>query len=169
MSPIIHVVRHAEGYHNLNVANHTIPDPSLTTKGEKQCNLLAQTFPYHSNIDLIVASPVRRTLYTAIHSFGPVIEKGIKVVALPEVQETSSLPCDTGSDLVILRKEFADKPVDLSLVKKGWNSKKGKWAPTAPAIAERAREARKWLRNRSEEEIVVVTHGGFVHFFTEVG
>ena len=93
----------------------------------------------------------------------------MKVIALPEIQETSDLPCDTGSDIAILRDEFKDKPVDLGLVEKGWDSKKGRWAASSTAIEKRAREARVWLRGREEEDIVVVTHGGFLHFLTEVG
>lgn len=93
----------------------------------------------------------------------------MKVIALPELQETSDLPCDTGSDIDILRDEFKDKPVDLGLVEKGWDSKKGRWAATSTAIEKRARTARVWLRAREEEDIVVVTHGGFLHFLTEVG
>ena len=166
---VVHLVRHAQGYHNLTATNHTMPDPSLTTYGEEQCRHLAQTFPYHSEVGLIVASPLRRTICTAIHSFPTELEQGMKVVALPEVQETSDLPCDTGSDLDVLREEFAQKPVELGLVKEGWDSKKGKWAATSNAIEARAREARVWLRDRTEDEIVVVTHGGFLHFLTEVG
>lgn len=58
----------------------------------------------------------------------------------------------------------------------GWNSKRGRWASNAPAIEKRAREARVWLRElgrRAEKEgmedvnIVVVTHGGFLHYFTD--
>ena len=93
----------------------------------------------------------------------------MKVIALPEIQETSDLPCDTGNDVAILLEEFADKPVDLGLVMKDWNSKAGKWAATSTAIEKRAREARVWLRGRKEENIAVVTHGGFLHFLTEVG
>lgn len=49
----------------------------------------------------------------------------MKVIAIPEAQETSDVPCDTGSDPDVLKKEFEEKklPVDLSLVKEGWNSK----------------------------------------------
>lgn len=60
----------------------------------------------------------------------------------------------------------------------GWNSKKGRWDANARAIETRAREARVWLRElgvRAEGEgdgvqdvnIVVVTHGGFLHYFTD--
>lgn len=169
MPATIHLIRHAQGYHNLSVSNHDMPDPSLTPLGVDQCRNLAVNFPHHSKISLLVASPIRRTLYTALHAFPSELEKGMKVIALPELQETSDLPCDTGSDIDILRDEFKDKPVDLGLVEKGWDSKKGRWAATSTAIEKRARTARVWLRAREEEDIVVVTHGGFLHFLTEVG
>lgn len=144
-----------------------MPDPSLTPFGEEQCHNLAQDFPYQSSIGAIVASPLRRTIYTALYGFKPLIEKGMPVIALPEVCETADVPCDTGSDISVLKEEMKDKPVDLSRVKEGWNVKTGKWAPTADAIEKRAREARQWLKARPEEAIVVVTHGGFLHYFTE--
>lgn len=99
------------------------------------------------------------------------------MLALPELQETSDLPCDTGSDPAKLKEEFESKgQVDLSRVHEGWNSKTGPWAANATAIEIRAREARLFLRslgeaaaqNASEDQhIVVVTHGGYLHYFTE--
>lgn len=95
-------------------------------------------------------------------------------MALPEIQETSNLPCDTGSDPAKLNEEFGEAgKVDLSLVKDGWNDKQGRWAAEASAIEKRAKDARIWLRemaSKSEGEevhIAIVTHGGFLHYFTE--
>ncbi|CAK4033454.1 Hypothetical predicted protein [Lecanosticta acicola] len=168
MAPTIHCVRHAQGFHNLNVANHSMHDPLLTPLGEEQCRLLQKNFPYHDKIDAVVASPIKRTIYTALLGFGDTInKKNLKVIALPELQETSDLPCDTPSPPEQVAKEFAGQPVDLSLVKPGYDSKRGKWAPTSKAIEIRAREARQWFMHRPEKEIVVVTHGGFLHYFTE--
>lgn len=112
------------------------------------------------------------------------MKRGLKVHALPELQETSDLPCDTGSSPSKLTSEFSTGEyagcVDLSLVHEGWNSKTGKWSPASSAIEARAKEARIWLRELAEEahkkgevngngdvEIVVVTHGGYLHYFTE--
>jgi broad specificity phosphatase PhoE len=160
MTPTLHCVRHAQGYHNLSVANHNLHDPLLTNFGEDQCRNLSRKFPNMRSVDLVVASPLKRTIYTALLAFEPVIkEKGLKVIALPELQETSDLPCDTGSSPELLAKEFEDKPVDLSLVKPGWDSKRMKWAPTSTAIEKRAGDARRWLMARPEKEIVVVSHG----------
>ena len=62
---------------------------------------------------------------------------------------------------------MAGKLVDLSRVKEGWNSKEGRWAAVPEAIEKRAREVRRWVREREEGEVVLVTHGGFLHYFTQ--
>lgn len=43
----------------------------------------------------------------------------------------------------------------------------GRYVPTNRALKERARAARRWLKARPEKEIVMVTHGGYLHYFTE--
>ncbi|KAL8681778.1 MAG: hypothetical protein Q9186_002093 [Xanthomendoza sp. 1 TL-2023] len=108
-----------------------------------------------------------RHAQTTLLSFESEISRGIQNIALPELQETSDLPCDTGSNLTALKEEFKDKHVQLSLVPEDWDSKMGKWAPQQEAIEARCREARQWLKNRDEKEIVVVTHGGLLHYLTE--
>ncbi|KAL4873066.1 hypothetical protein BDV12DRAFT_116277 [Aspergillus spectabilis] len=172
MPAIVHCVRHAQGEHNLCTANHVIPDPLLTDLGNEQCTQLRDSFPRHDKIDLIVASPLRRTIYTALQSFEPVFKANpnLKLILLPDIQETSDVPCDTGSDPEVLQKEIEEKglPVDASLVVDGWNVKSGgRYAPTNAAIGERARTARRWLKARPEKEIVMVSHGGVLHYFTE--
>lgn len=47
----------------------------------------------------------------------------MKLIALPDTQETSDVPCDTGSEPQALQEEFAEQPVDLELVHEGWNNK----------------------------------------------
>ncbi|KAL8951335.1 MAG: hypothetical protein Q9222_002700 [Ikaeria aurantiellina] len=142
-------------------------DPPLTTLGEQQCQNLAARFPYHSSLGLIVASPLRRTLQTALLAFKNPSSNNIPFIALPEIQETSDLPCDTGSNIFILKEEFKNKPVDLSLLPEDWDSKQGKWAADRKVIEQRCREARKWLKARQERDIVIITHGGLLHYLTE--
>lgn len=43
----------------------------------------------------------------------------------------------------------------------------GKWAPSSDALINRARAARRWLSSRPEKELVVVCHGGFLHYLTQ--
>jgi hypothetical protein len=50
------------------------------------------------------------------------------------------------------------------LVVDGWNSKEGEWAPDEASLAQRAAKMRKWLKDREENEIIVITHGGNLPF-----
>lgn len=174
MAPTIHLVRHAQGYHNLNVENEKIRDPDLTPLGEQQCRDLRAAFPHHDKLTALVASPMRRTLYTCILGFGAGPSAPYPIIALDTLQELSDLPSDTGSSVARLRDEFGDK-ADLCRVRDGlWTDKFGDtpFEPTKEKIEARAREARKALREiaggvNSDSHIVVVTHGAFLHFLTD--
>lgn len=168
MAPILHFVRHAQGYHNLTTKNHGMHDPHLTPYGQQQCKLLQITFPYTDKIDLYVASPLKRTMETMFSSFGNTIKsRDFTVIALPEIQESSDLPCDTGSELEELQHEFEGLKIDWSRVKPGWNSKKGIWLPGSAEVRARCKVARQWLRARPESHVVVVLHGGVLHYLTD--
>jgi broad specificity phosphatase PhoE len=164
---ILHFVRHAQGVHNLSHSNEQFRDPELTELGQQQCQTLQARFPHHDKIAHVIASPMRRTLYTALLSF-----PGHRVTALPTLQEISKLPCDVGSPKEKLVAEFGDK-VDFSLVTDDWYLK-GKNSPFAPDISKleaRGKAARAWLRDfvsRLEPgaHIALVSHGGFLHFLT---
>lgn len=47
------------------------------------------------------------------------------------------------------------------------DEQQGKNAATTTKLLERARLAREWLSQRPEKEIVLVTHGCFLHFLTD--
>lgn len=126
MSPIVHCIRHAQGVHNIaNTGNYNIRDPILTPLGEQQCRDFAAKFPFHDQIELIVTSPLRRAISTALLSFAPEIERGVKVVAMSELQEVGDMPCDTGSELSVVMQEYRSLPVDFSFVEEGWEKKVG--------------------------------------------
>lgn len=67
--------------------------------------------------------------------------------------------------------------MNLDLVQEGWNVKTSEeWLPTYNSISKRAKAARIFIWNKTQElqqeghespEIVLVTHGGFLHYFTE--
>ena len=183
MPPTIHCIRHAQGFHNVGGGCYTIPDPRLTPAGESQCESLRNgAFFDQSRISLIVSSPMCRTLQTASLVFQTALtstHKPQRIIALPDVQETTTDPSDIGSDPDILRL-IAEKekwPVDLSLVTDGWNHKKprSRYSPSNDAIKARARAARLFLRAKLRElvaggdddaELVLVSHGGFLHYLT---
>ena len=127
-----------QGVHNLSTANHVIHDPLLTDLGNEQCRQLRGAFPYHDKIELVVASPLRRTMYTALQSFEPFFKANPdkKLILLPDTQETSDVPCDTGSEPEDLNREIEEKglPVDLQYVTEGWNDKVFLSLPLIPAF-----------------------------------
>ncbi|RAL02487.1 histidine phosphatase family protein [Aspergillus ibericus CBS 121593] len=170
MPPRIHLVRHAQGYHNLGSEYWNIPDPLLTEHGKQQCLELRQRFAGKLSVELVVTSPLRRAIYTGLEAFySDLDESRAKILALPDLQELSSFPCDIGSSVDDLRVEMEGKglPVDLSLVGETWREKMGRFAPTREKISARCDDLRQWLHARPEKEIVVVSHGGLLHFLTE--
>ncbi|KAI1159105.1 histidine phosphatase superfamily [Nemania serpens] len=171
--PIIDIVRHGEGQNN--VSGHDILDPGLTRTGKKQCGDLQDSYPYMDRVRFIVSSPLRRTIHTAYIGFSGAISNDLPhVVLLPELQENSARPGDTGSPLSTLIDEFGFR-IDTSELRSETWYHKGPGTPYFPSLAkieERARVARVWIRNRARElndgdRLVVVTHGAFAHFLVQ--
>lgn len=170
MAPTLHLVRHAQGVHNLSIENEHIRDPDLTDLGNQQCAALGAAFGHHDKVTRLAASPLRRTLYTCIQAFGT--DKLYPVTALDVLQEVSESPCDTGSAPDALASEFGSR-VDVSGVDPAWTEKsspESKFAPSVAKLTARAREARRALREMAgegDDHIVAVSHGGFLHFLTD--
>ena len=131
--------------------DYSLHDPLLTSLGESQAHSLLSKSPFPSTA-LLVSSPLRRTLQTALIGFTR------PPLPHPGFQENSSKPCDTGSPRQVLEKEFPG--LDYSLVVDGWDSKEGEWSPDETSLALRACRMRNWLKEREEDEIIIVTHGG---------
>lgn len=183
MAPTLICVRHAQGFHNLGAEFHSLRDPKLTDLGKQQCTTLRDSgLVDQGKISLVVSSPLTRTIHTAFLSFQPAIEGGRcqpRIIALPDTQETSDFPCDTGSDVEVLQEICAAEhwPVDLSRLDSKWNDKSinGRYSPSGTAVIARAQAARQQIRllmkelvdaGDSDAQVVLVTHGGYLHYFT---
>jgi hypothetical protein len=116
--------------------DYTLPDPILTKQGEEQCRELRESFPYHNIVELVLASPLRRTIQTAALSFGPTLARDdVPFIAIPGAQEVSDMESDTGSSPNALKSYLGDlfvnqslgfdikEKLDLTLVNEGWNIK----------------------------------------------
>ncbi|KAE9362972.1 phosphoglycerate mutase-like protein [Stipitochalara longipes BDJ] len=164
MAPTLILIRHAEGIHNVQ-RDFTIHDPPLTTLGlDTQCADLStalQSHPLAPKISLVVTSPLTRTLQTAT-SLTFLTSRGVPIIALPFLQETTINNIDIGRPASLLASEFPG--VDFSLVEKDpiWPRKEGIYAFEYEALTERGKLARKWLKERKEEVIAVVGHDGFM-------
>ena len=140
----------------------------MTLTGVQQACNLRLAFQSHENVETVFSSPLQRALQTALLAFGGMIPIDKSVIALPLAQETSHALCDTGRDVAALRELFPESKIDYQFVEPDWSSKLGKWSQADAAVEERATNLRDFLASRTELEVVLVTHGFFLHFLTEV-
>ncbi|KAI1106478.1 histidine phosphatase superfamily [Jackrogersella minutella] len=176
----IHVVRHAEGFHNATVNGHDIRDPYLTPKGLQQC-VEFETTNRHK-IDLVIASPMKRTIQTALYCFAPAIGNEKKqIILLPDLLEFGLYQSNTGSPLKDLQQEFGNV-LDVSHVKEDWYRDMTPLARDPIELNNRAQRARdaikaiihnyiatmpeKEARTTSSINVAVVTHRAFIPYLT---
>jgi broad specificity phosphatase PhoE len=88
------------------------------------------------------------------------MKKGVPVMLRAEWQENSAKPCDTGTAISEMQKEWPQ--FDWSTVDPEYPSKQGLYEFSKRGLTRRGIEARKWLRNRPEKVIAVVSHSGFL-------
>jgi hypothetical protein len=88
------------------------------------------------------------------------MERGIPVILRPEWQENSDKPCDTGTAISIMEKEWPQ--FDWSTIDPEYPSKAGLYEFSKDGLTQRGIAARKWLRDRPEKVIAVVSHSGFL-------
>jgi hypothetical protein len=70
----------------------------------------------------VLCSPLRRTLDTALVSFKPLYDRGLKIVAWEQLREWGKAPCNTGDPLEELKSKMSDLPVDMRLLAEGWEN-----------------------------------------------
>ncbi|ORY73620.1 phosphoglycerate mutase-like protein [Leucosporidium creatinivorum] len=173
----IYLTRHAQGFHNVN-DDYSIHDAEITPKGHQQSLDLHEATKdgLQQTAELIVSSPLIRPIQTMLIAFATLKSRiGDRVILLPEIQEINDLPSDTGSPRAVLEqhKDFAGVPgLDFSVIDESeerhgvaWTSKQGFFHPDN--IPERAKWVRRWLRDREEQEIVVIAHGDVLEFITD--
>ncbi|KAK7966904.1 uncharacterized protein PG986_001181 [Apiospora aurea] len=163
------LTRHAQAEHNVDL-DYSILDAPLTPLGKKQALSLARLIPdLQKEADLVVSSPLRRTLQTTKLGWGPAVERlgGTKsVICLPQAQECNALPCDTGSPREVLEADAEFAEFNLESLTPDWTSKQGFYAATPEALADRAKWVRHFLRARPEKTIVLVCHGDILRQIT---
>ena len=118
--PMFCLIRHGQGPHNLCVANHTIHDPGLTAEGERQCDRLREELRLSQvQASVILCSPLRRTILTALRVFGT----EIPLLLVPELKEVSEGPCNNGTSKEALIQEFPSLSKQLATLPDEWWTK----------------------------------------------
>ncbi|KAK8168283.1 histidine phosphatase superfamily [Phyllosticta citrichinensis] len=169
MPPTLILIRHAEALHNAT-QDYSLPDPPLTELGEQQSAQLGEhlraNLPLAEQAELIVVSPMVRTLQTATLGLRWLIERGTPVHLDAKWQENSDKPCDTGSPVSALQPLFPS--LDFSVVDPTYPDKtspspsRNPYGFTRHAVLARGQAGLRWLRARPEKVIIVVSHSGFL-------
>jgi broad specificity phosphatase PhoE len=171
---VIHFIRHAEGEHNvaeraqpkgpLRDAVYTDPqyfDAVLSSDGVKQCEQLQGLMSTSKLLpELVVASPLRRTLRTA--TLGLAMCKSATWIAHEDAREHcpyGANPCDKRRSAEEQAKEF--ETVDFSLVPVGPDQFL-EVTETKEALDARCRRLLEFLAARPEQVIAVVSHCAFL-------
>ncbi|KAL7948041.1 phosphoglycerate mutase family protein [Trichoderma barbatum] len=180
MAPLIYLVRHAEAEHNV-LMDFSQRDPPLTLAGFQQASSLATTFPRPSSIAIVLTSPLKRALTTTMAGFSHILTlngvdgsreiRRAELIVDRDLQESSDLPCDTGSEPAVLKKLFPN--VDVSMLDNNWFAKTGMYAADVENVILRAKTFRERLWNIAESvqtdqrAIVVVSHSAFMEYLTK--
>lgn len=134
-------------------------------------------FPHMDDITIILCSPLRRTMQTALFSFGPLYTRGLKLILWSALREWGNGASNIGYPVEEMEKETAALPMDLRLLNKGWELETDSEAEGA----ERSNRVRKDLyalgeillqggiwkglpveKHNTPVHILVVSHGGFL-------
>jgi broad specificity phosphatase PhoE len=180
----IHLVRHAEGLHNLR-NDPTIPDAPLSERGFDFAEDLGHRFirEYSNCVGAIISSPLRRTIQTSLTAFRRILDStqyaensgvGVKngvVLALDaNLQEITSLPSNNGSTVDDLTIEFPELNSEIQKLHEDWHIKAGPRSPLPQSLSQRKAEIldrlQKTLADLQNEpmgdDIIVVTHQGVI-------
>ncbi|XP_039014751.1 phosphoglycerate mutase-like protein 1 isoform X2 [Hibiscus syriacus] len=193
----IHLVRHAQGIHNVdgdkNYKAYMSPeyfDAQITPLGWKQVDNLRKHVHESGltkRIDLVIASPLLRTLQTAVGVFGgegytdrmdvvPLMVENAgnsgraaisslncpPIIAVELCREHLGVhPCDKRRN--ISDYQFLFPAVDFSLIESDddtwW---KADIRETKEELAARGLKFLNWLWTRKEKEMAIITHSGFL-------
>jgi broad specificity phosphatase PhoE len=167
MPPTLILIRHAQALHNV-AGDWSFHDPKLSELGEQQSRELHESLKASSignEVSLIVVSAMRRTLQTATIGLDWLIQSGTPVLPSALWQENADKPCDTGSPISVMQKEFPKydfSSVDPSYPDKTTNLASNPYAFTEKAIVARGQMCLEELYARPEKVIAVVSHSGFL-------
>ena len=178
---LVHFVRHAQGHHNVageedkvRYQSEEFADAAITELGMTQCHELRDRNVNEGNekfkSDLIVVSPLKRTLETATNCF-PNLSGKIPWLAHESIREQTGLhPCDRRSKTSEYKTEFSHINFDLITDEEDpLYSRYSTVREPDEDVAVRSRVFFDWLSARDDKEVTVVTHSAFLrHTFRYV-
>ncbi|KZM19154.1 uncharacterized protein EKO05_0003189 [Ascochyta rabiei] len=161
MEPLVHIVRHGQSLHNVE-RGYPHRDPPLTSSGQEATRLIE----IPAAPDLIIISPMTRTIQTAMNMFPAVFSTTplpVDVQIWPDLRETYEAECNKGLSREAISAKFPQ--LDFADCASEWE-----YPPhTMAGATARAESVRRRLKELSKEHrnIVLVTHRGFIEFLVQ--
>lgn len=165
------LIRHGQGEHTLDIPSSLqIEDPSLTTKGVEQAKLLRNQIPLN-NKDIIVISPIRRTLETAfIWSENIDCRKIVSPLVSPRMfpirPGCSTLPCDKIIDLEVIKNVYPTFEIDSKVPQKIWDE--GINILPEKQFTKLAEEFIVNCKQLQKEKVYIVSHDGTITSYRQM-
>ena len=165
-------IRHGESLSNISESNYSIVDPGLTPNGITQCENLKTYIANNKimdKIDLIVVSPLDRTLETCANIIDVRTQTNIKIISLDEIREQINQPCHKRKYIEEKKRKY--KFVNFNKITDNEDLMYKKFNGQEPKtnVISRCEWFVNWLKNRKEKNIMIITHGNFLFpMFTNV-
>ena len=164
-------IRHGQAEHNILLERgqrdqaRKILDPPLSALGVQQAEALRENSLLLDALSgphdpLVVVSPLRRTLQTAIGGLGAWArdKEGRRLICNADLQETGEVACDSGSPDISTNFAGELDVLDFSQLEDGWERKDGINKDLPVPLKTRLTRFQEWLAKRPERRVVVVAH-----------
>ena len=170
MKKTLYCIRHGEALHNIlfkkigEKAYVNTRDTRLVENGTNQAIKLGQNWKDKSKIDLVVVSPLTRTLETASHIFN---DNNLPMIALESLKEypQSYQQCNHRRTVEELKKEFphVDFKEILHNDDKDWRDLPDIITDEKTKLKTRISNFKYWVNKRNENNIAVVCHSSYLN------
>ena len=164
-------IRHGEGEHTLNFPDSLhMSDPYLTEKGKSQAKSLTKDFLL-STEDVVIVSPIRRTLQTAQLWVDQVnckriVHPLVSPRLFPLRIEAKTLPCDSLLPVEIIKKEFPEFEIENNIKGVVWTE--GVNTKSELEFNRLANQFINWCRTLNRERVYIVSHDGTITSYRQV-
>ena len=172
MSKNLYLIRHGHSLHNelfhkIGLQAFRIPesiDSPLTGEGHLQSIELGQYWKKKSEIELVLVSPLMRTLETAMNIFG---DTDIPMISLEFLREypIGEDTCNKRSSLTSIKNKFPK--IQFNLVSDGDTLWTPDYRENINELEQRLDEMIKYLQNRKEKNIAIVGHSSYFGQFKD--
>lgn len=120
----------------------------------------------------ILCSPLMRTVQTAVESFKPLFDRGLKVVLWSRLIEFGQGPTNRGDPVPELKKKLEGQPVELDYLSDDWEKGSNGYLERNERVKKVARTLHTFCRvatrsgddpeERLDVELLVISHGAFL-------